>query len=237
MGVELLKMMKHGNSWYSNWVKEGFMYSILSYIRADIRLHQCIECLSAHIILYCYFLLNVSIYIDELYVPLALPPDRSTSAVCFLNWRISSLSRPAIYDVVEEKADSEPDFQYIPEKSPQDPAQLDQHALRDSMVTLKEGLSSGAILAQFDVRRNGNQHTHYTALHTCPNKLVMWQNVGFFVLFLRVRFIFFYKFHINQTRTSNKHKYPQKRATDLQRIRSLSVSFLLHIPITSCPLS
>lgn len=85
MGVELLKMMKHGNSWYSNWVKEGFMYSILSYIRADIRLHQCIECLSAHIILYCYFLLNVSIYIDELYVPLALPPDRSTSAVCFLN--------------------------------------------------------------------------------------------------------------------------------------------------------
>lgn len=48
--------------------------------------------------------------------------------------------------------DSEPDFQYIPEKCPQDPAQLDQHALRDSMVTLKEGLSSGAILAQFDVR-------------------------------------------------------------------------------------
>ncbi|TNN72123.1 Tyrosine-protein phosphatase non-receptor type 4 [Liparis tanakae] len=61
------------------------------------------------------------------------------------------LVRPnAIYDVVEEKVDSEPDFQYIPEKSPQDPAQLDQHALRDSMVILKEGLSSGAILAQFD---------------------------------------------------------------------------------------
>lgn len=62
-------------------------------------------------------------------------------------------SHPAIYDVVEEKTDSEPDFQYIPEKSPQDPTQLDQHALRDSMVTLKEGLCSGAILAQFDVRR------------------------------------------------------------------------------------
>ncbi|CAF97207.1 unnamed protein product, partial [Tetraodon nigroviridis] len=61
------------------------------------------------------------------------------------------LVRPnAIYDVVEEKADSEPEFQYIPEKCPQDPTQLDQHALRDSMVTLKEGLSSGAILAQFD---------------------------------------------------------------------------------------
>uniref|UniRef100_A0A8C6P9B4 protein-tyrosine-phosphatase n=1 Tax=Nothobranchius furzeri TaxID=105023 RepID=A0A8C6P9B4_NOTFU len=41
-------------------------------------------------------------------------------------------------------------FYYIPEKCPQDPAQLDQHALRDSMITLKEGLSSGAILAQFD---------------------------------------------------------------------------------------
>lgn len=53
--------------------------------------------------------------------------------------------------MVEEKADSEPEFQYIPEKCPQDPTQLDQHALRDSMVTLKEGLSSGAILAQFDV--------------------------------------------------------------------------------------
>lgn len=65
----------------------------------------------------------------------------------------------AIYDVVEEKADSEPDFQYIPEKSPQDPGQLDQHALRDSMVALKESLSSGAILAQFDVRTNKDKHT------------------------------------------------------------------------------
>lgn len=54
--------------------------------------------------------------------------------------------------MVEEKADSEPEFQYIPEKCPHDPTQLDQHALRDSMVTLKDGLSSGAILAQFDVR-------------------------------------------------------------------------------------
>lgn len=60
----------------------------------------------------------------------------------------------AIYDVVEEKADSEPDFQYIPEKSPQDPTQLDQHALRDSMVVLKDGLASGAVLAQFDVSRH-----------------------------------------------------------------------------------
>lgn len=49
-GGELLKMMKHGNSWYFNQVKEGFIHPILSYIRADIRLHQCIECLSVHII-------------------------------------------------------------------------------------------------------------------------------------------------------------------------------------------
>ncbi|XP_030198763.1 tyrosine-protein phosphatase non-receptor type 4 isoform X3 [Gadus morhua] len=61
------------------------------------------------------------------------------------------LVRPnAIYDVVEEKADSEPDFQYIPEKSALDPGQTDQHAWRDSMVALKEGLISGALLAQFD---------------------------------------------------------------------------------------
>lgn len=61
------------------------------------------------------------------------------------------LVRPnAIYDVVEEKADSEPDFQYIPEKCPQDPSQLDQNAWRDSMAALREGLASGAILAQFD---------------------------------------------------------------------------------------
>lgn len=63
--------------------------------------------------------------------------------------------------------DPEPDFQYIPEKSPQDPAQLDQHALRDSMVALKEGLGGGAILAQFDVRRTRKKftrsHTRETA--------------------------------------------------------------------------
>lgn len=75
-------------------------------------------------------------------------------------------SHLAIYDVVEEKADSEPDFQYIPEKSPQDPAQLDQHALRDSMVTLKDGLNSGGILAQFDVRRSRNKQTWCTQRNT-----------------------------------------------------------------------
>lgn len=133
---------------------------------------------SPHYFLLLFFLLNVRTYINELYVPLIQhtgSPCRQINFCCVFYelWRISSLSRPAIYDVVEEKADSEPDFQYIPEKSPQDPAQLDQHALRDSMVTLKEGLSSGAILAQFDVRRNRNQHTHSETdtLHICPNKL------------------------------------------------------------------
>ncbi|KAK7154158.1 hypothetical protein R3I94_007505 [Phoxinus phoxinus] len=60
------------------------------------------------------------------------------------------LVRPnAIYDVVEEKLETEPDFQYIPEKSPTDP-QLDQDAWRDSMLQLKEGLNNATILAQFD---------------------------------------------------------------------------------------
>ncbi|XP_027001240.2 tyrosine-protein phosphatase non-receptor type 4 isoform X2 [Tachysurus fulvidraco] len=61
------------------------------------------------------------------------------------------LVRPnAIYDVVEEKLETEPDFQYIPAKSPSDPSELDRDAWRDSMQQLKEGLSSGALLAQFD---------------------------------------------------------------------------------------
>uniref|UniRef100_A0A9J8ATF1 Tyrosine-protein phosphatase n=1 Tax=Cyprinus carpio carpio TaxID=630221 RepID=A0A9J8ATF1_CYPCA len=61
------------------------------------------------------------------------------------------LVRPnAIYNVVEEKLETEPDFQYIPEKCPTDPSQLDQDAWRDSMLQLKEGLNSATMLAQFD---------------------------------------------------------------------------------------
>ncbi|KAL0963929.1 hypothetical protein UPYG_G00315470 [Umbra pygmaea] len=61
------------------------------------------------------------------------------------------LVRPnAIYDVVEEKQDTEPDFQYIPEKCPLDRNERDQSAWRESMTTLKEGLLSGGLLAQFD---------------------------------------------------------------------------------------
>ncbi|KPP59714.1 tyrosine-protein phosphatase non-receptor type 4-like [Scleropages formosus] len=62
------------------------------------------------------------------------------------------LVRPnAIYDVVEEKLEAEPDFQYIPEMSLLDSSQLDGDAWRDSMQQLKEGLRSGAILTQFDL--------------------------------------------------------------------------------------
>lgn len=56
-----------------------------------------------------------------------------------------------MYDVVEEKLDAEPDFQYIPEKCAQDPALQDGEAWRESMEQLKDGLSSGTVLAQFEV--------------------------------------------------------------------------------------
>ncbi|NWX78843.1 PTN4 phosphatase, partial [Alca torda] len=61
------------------------------------------------------------------------------------------LVRPnAVYDVVEEKLESEPDFQYIPEKSPLDGVHQDDNALRESMMQLAEGLITGTVLAQFD---------------------------------------------------------------------------------------
>uniref|UniRef100_A0A669PAF9 protein-tyrosine-phosphatase n=1 Tax=Phasianus colchicus TaxID=9054 RepID=A0A669PAF9_PHACC len=61
------------------------------------------------------------------------------------------LVRPnAVYDVVEEKLESEPDFQYIPEKSPLDGVHQDDNALRESMIQLAEGLITGTVLAQFD---------------------------------------------------------------------------------------
>ncbi|RMC18701.1 hypothetical protein DUI87_04597 [Hirundo rustica rustica] len=63
------------------------------------------------------------------------------------------LVRPnAVYDVVEEKLESEPDFQYIPEKSPLDGVHQDDNALRESMIQLAEGLITGTVLAQFDVK-------------------------------------------------------------------------------------
>ncbi|KAL8183122.1 UNVERIFIED_CONTAM: Tyrosine-protein phosphatase non-receptor type 4 [Gekko kuhli] len=56
----------------------------------------------------------------------------------------------AVYDVVEEKLESEPDFQYIPEKSPLNGIHQDDNALRESMFQLAEGLITGTVLAQFD---------------------------------------------------------------------------------------
>lgn len=57
----------------------------------------------------------------------------------------------AIYDVVEEKLENEPDFQYIPEKAPLDNVHQDDHSLRESMIQLAEGLVTGTVLTQFDV--------------------------------------------------------------------------------------
>ncbi|KAG8523824.1 Tyrosine-protein phosphatase non-receptor type 4, partial [Galemys pyrenaicus] len=61
------------------------------------------------------------------------------------------LVRPnAVYDVVEEKLENEPDFQYIPEKTPLDSIHQDDHSLRESMIQLAEGLITGTVLTQFD---------------------------------------------------------------------------------------
>uniref|UniRef100_G1LPV4 Tyrosine-protein phosphatase non-receptor type n=1 Tax=Ailuropoda melanoleuca TaxID=9646 RepID=G1LPV4_AILME len=61
------------------------------------------------------------------------------------------LVRPnAVYDVVEEKLENEPDFQYIPEKAPLDSIHQDDHSLRESMIQLAEGLITGTVLTQFD---------------------------------------------------------------------------------------
>ncbi|XP_062302343.1 tyrosine-protein phosphatase non-receptor type 4-like isoform X1 [Osmerus eperlanus] len=61
------------------------------------------------------------------------------------------LVRPnAIYDVVDENLDAEPQFQYLAERAPQYPAQWDHDAWRDSMLQLKQGLNTGAVLSQFD---------------------------------------------------------------------------------------
>uniref|UniRef100_A0A8D1Q1V4 Tyrosine-protein phosphatase non-receptor type n=1 Tax=Sus scrofa TaxID=9823 RepID=A0A8D1Q1V4_PIG len=61
------------------------------------------------------------------------------------------LVRPnAVYDVVEEKLENEPDFQYIPEKAPLDSGHQDDHSLRESMIQLAEGLITGTVLTQFD---------------------------------------------------------------------------------------
>ncbi|XP_048038717.1 tyrosine-protein phosphatase non-receptor type 4b isoform X1 [Megalobrama amblycephala] len=63
------------------------------------------------------------------------------------------LVRPnAIYDVDEEqeKLDLEPDFQYIPETSGLEQSHSEADSLRSSIQLLKDGLSSGTVLAQFD---------------------------------------------------------------------------------------
>ncbi|XP_053327551.1 tyrosine-protein phosphatase non-receptor type 4 isoform X2 [Spea bombifrons] len=61
------------------------------------------------------------------------------------------LVRPnAVYDLVEERIENEPDFQYIPEKTPMDGGPSNGDALRESMIQLAQGLHDGTVLAQFD---------------------------------------------------------------------------------------
>ncbi|XP_072274034.1 tyrosine-protein phosphatase non-receptor type 4 isoform X1 [Pyxicephalus adspersus] len=61
------------------------------------------------------------------------------------------LVRPnAVYDIVEERIENEPDFQYIPEKTPIDSIHSEDDALRESMMQLADGLLNGTVLAQFD---------------------------------------------------------------------------------------
>ncbi|XP_063790054.1 tyrosine-protein phosphatase non-receptor type 4 [Pseudophryne corroboree] len=61
------------------------------------------------------------------------------------------LVRPnAVYDIMEERMENEPDFQYIPEKTSVDGIHSDTDALKESMIQLAEGLPNGAILVQFD---------------------------------------------------------------------------------------
>uniref|UniRef100_A0A8C5Q639 Tyrosine-protein phosphatase n=1 Tax=Leptobrachium leishanense TaxID=445787 RepID=A0A8C5Q639_9ANUR len=61
------------------------------------------------------------------------------------------LVRPnAVYDIVEERMENEPDFQYIPEKTPLDGGHSDEDTLRESMIQLAEGLLDGTVLTQFD---------------------------------------------------------------------------------------
>uniref|UniRef100_A0A6Q2YQ05 Tyrosine-protein phosphatase n=1 Tax=Esox lucius TaxID=8010 RepID=A0A6Q2YQ05_ESOLU len=70
---------------------------------------------------------------------------------------LSLLVRPnAMYDLVEdeklEDGDTESNYQYSPERAPQEQAQPDHDpaSLTDSILQLKEGLSTGAVQQQFD---------------------------------------------------------------------------------------
>lgn len=52
---------------------------------------------------------------------------------------------------MEEKLEAEPDFQYIPEKSAVDVSQQDGDSWLRARQQLCDDLSSGTLLAQFDV--------------------------------------------------------------------------------------
>lgn len=54
-------------------------------------------------------------------------------------------------DEEEEKLDLEPEFQYIPESCAMDRSHSDPDGWKSSFQMLREGLSNGSVLAQFDV--------------------------------------------------------------------------------------
>lgn len=59
----------------------------------------------------------------------------------------------AIYDVDEEdeKLDLEPEFQYVPESCGLDRSHSEPDGWKSSFQMLRDGLSTGSVLAQFDV--------------------------------------------------------------------------------------
>lgn len=91
---------------------------------------------------------------------------------------------------MEEKLETEPDFQYIPEKAPLDSVHQDDHSLRESMIQLAEGLITGTVLTQFDV-----------------------SNTVWFLFFFKIFQILIFKERIGKERERNIHPRWIKPAT------------------------
>lgn len=66
-------------------------------------------------------------------------------------------------DEEEEKLDLEPEFQYIPESCGLDRSHSEPDGWKSSFQMLKEGLSTGSALAQFDVSHGIHTLTHTNA--------------------------------------------------------------------------
>lgn len=88
----------------------------------------------------------------------------------------------AIYDVdeEEEKLDLEPEFQYIPESCGLDRSHSEPDGWKSSFQMLKEGLSTGSVLAQFDV-------SHPEHIHMLSN-LLPYINVAVMSSYIKTLF-------------------------------------------------